>query len=1562
MENLKLKRWAELLLDTGKRNNLINFKNRYTSVVEIVHPHSFTLFSKVLSDYAFEPIYLLDGEKFSLLQATDEEKKFLFKEKYASRVKRAGDVLLFTDEIRTLSTLKNISKKARLATEETGVNIAYMAFGFIHWFEKNEHEEYLAPVLLVPVIFENRGALKAPKIHVLESEITLNPSFEYKCEKEFGVILPAYENQTLEEYLTLIGEKIGPLGWFVSDECKISTFSFLKINMYRDIEDNEERILKNPNVQILLGDESVLRKKEFVAEDAELHSVVDADESQEEAIRAVKSGESIVLQGPPGTGKSQTITNIIAECLADGKKVLFVSEKLAALNVVYEKLKSAGLNDFCLELHSHKANKKDFIAEINKTLKAERVVLTERAGKEIELKNLAKNKLQDYKTALHKKDNKIKKSVYELINDYFECDKSPDFYYTEEGVESVDEETFLQRIEVLQQFEEYAKSICYDYRNYCWYGYCDEEVSFLKRKEVEETIKKLIELFEKAEPFALEVKEKFLLNIENLYELRNVGKTLSYLSNSTLITPALIESPRALLDAVITMKEIALNIQECEKQISLIFNDDVYSLASECKNYYSDLQTKYNTITARIFIISYKKLINEFSKNLKSGKKINYKQALCYTNKLALWQELTTLFNENESKIKECFGTFYKGVYSDWDAMIKEIDTLISLISSCPVVAPIVNYSLEKYNSLLLEFGAVGGAIETLFEDYQESLRRMDVSFDKNIFSFRTEDFIASSKKLEKMQENIDFLSDWCYFYKVILRAKNMELGEFIDYYLDDNLQIDKLTKTYKREFYRSYAEKLILSDPVLHSFTRISQDKTVEVFIDKDKTCLQVNKAKIKASLSDKRPNLSYVAPGSEVSVLLHEGAKKRMQKSVRRLLLEAGETIQLLKPCFLMSPLSVSTFLVGGRIDFDVVVFDEASQIFPQDAIGAIYRGKQIVVVGDSKQMPPSNFFMNTVTGAIEEDFADEEVSDYESILDICSACFTQKCLKWHYRSKHESLIAFSNRHFYESSLISFPSVSKKRVGLGVDYYYAGGIYEQSARVNRKEAEMVADLVFEHFDKNPHLSLGVVAFNMSQQNYIEKVINARRIENPAYEKFFNESAKEYFFVKNLETVQGDERDVIIFSVAYAKNFSGKFIHNFGPLNHVGGERRLNVAVTRAKRNVKLVCSIDSSDIDLSRTGAEGARLLKEYIAYAESGKLEPLGEMEKVDADGFENEIASFIEENGYAVEKKVGQSSAKIDIAVKSENKKQFMLAIECDGTSYSAVNSARDRERLRKQILMSAGWSYYRIWSVDWFRNNGAEREKLLKILTKCINISDHGGVKTLTKEVKSEMDKYSLESVEDIADDISKGEISEDLLPEGEEIVSVVEKKEVWAEPLLKEKEEKDFGFPVYNLCDVDAFYLNYGSNFQTFVKEVLKVEAPLSEQWFLRRIVHLFGRSVVNITVINSFNSKMKGCEYHGIIRKNGFLYLEEKTEFNLRVPSDSVRRTIDCIAVEELAGGLLRIVNHNVSIEKERLFKTLAYRLGVSKINAMARIRFEQALLLIASKINIDGLIISKK
>jgi very-short-patch-repair endonuclease len=443
-------------------------------------------------------------------------------------------------------------------------------------------------------------------------------------------------------------------------------------------------------------------------------------------------------------------------------------------------------------------------------------------------------------------------------------------------------------------------------------------------------------------------------------------------------------------------------------------------------------------------------------------------------------------------------------------------------------------------------------------------------------------------------------------------------------------------------------------------------------------------------------------------VAVIRREAAKKRGHKSLRKLLGEAGAAVQALRPVFMMSPISVAQFLEPGAVEFDLLIIDEASQVRPVEALGSIARARQIVVVGDDKQLPPTNFFDVQLERDEDESAEDQgvEVGDLESVLGLCCAQgLTTRMLRWHYRSQHESLIAVSNREFYDSKLFIVPSPAPDSEELGLHFrHIANGHFDRGgARTNREEARAVAQRVIDHAERRPHETLGVGAFSVAQRDAVLDELEVLRRQRPQLEPFFAESGAEPFFVKNLENIQGDERDVIFISIGYARDKSGYMAMSFGPLQRDGGERRLNVLISRARKRCEVFSSITADDVDLERARSRGAAALKTFLKYAQHRILDVASATGRDYDSEFERQVGEAVRGLGYEVDSQVGIAGFFIDLAVKDPAQPgRYLLGIECDGAAYHSSRSARDRDRLRQAVLEDRGWTIHRIWSTDWFQ--------------------------------------------------------------------------------------------------------------------------------------------------------------------------------------------------------------------------------------------------------------------
>lgn len=526
---------------------------------------------------------------------------------------------------------------------------------------------------------------------------------------------------------------------------------------------------------------------------------------------------------------------------------------------------------------------------------------------------------------------------------------------------------------------------------------------------------------------------------------------------------------------------------------------------------------------------------------------------------------------------------------------------------------------------------------------------------------------------------------------------------------VEQRVEAGLVADTIERAALTRWVDEAIDRDERLTPRRSTERDGLLEEFRVLDRALVRAAAAEVINACSERRPR--SLAGGA--GVINQQAELKRRHKPVRRLLSEAGEAAQQLKPCFMMSPLSVAQFLPPG-LQFDVVIFDEASQVREADAIGCIYRGRQLIVAGDQKQLPPTDFFSRATSADGDEADDTEGVLDFQSVLDRCKAQGIPSLpLNWHYRSRHESLIDFSNRSFYGGRLHTFPGAAFEAPDLGVELLHVDGVYRRgSTRDNPVEAEKVVDRVVFHRTNHPDLSLGVVAFSSAQQVAVESAIERRSGTEPVLRELVTDDRLGGFFVKNLENVQGDERDIIIFSVGYGPDENGKLTMNFGPLNRDGGERRLNVAITRARRRVEVVSSITAGQI---RADRPAIRHLARYLDYAERGPAALAIEIgpEGADAESpFEEEVLRSIMAMGYDPVPQVGVAGYRVDIGVRHPTMPgSYVLGVECDGATYHSSKVARDRDRLRQAVLEGLGWTIHRIWSTAWFMDRAGEEARL-----------------------------------------------------------------------------------------------------------------------------------------------------------------------------------------------------------------------------------------------------------
>ena len=729
----------------------------------------------------------------------------------------------------------------------------------------------------------------------------------------------------------------------------------------------------------------------------------------------------------------------------------------------------------------------------------------------------------------------------------------------------------------------------------------------------------------------------------------------------------------------------------------------------------------------------------------------------------------------------------------------------------------------------------------------------------------REQNLDECSAALEKWGANAGELEAYARWMGVQREIGELGLKAFWDEARARDWDENMLWPALEKRFWTSWLDEAASEDAALARFVGARHQAVRARFEALDAQSLCGAQQRLRSELWAKKPhsnslNSNALNAGGEIAVLRREARKKARHKPLRQLFREMPHLLRALKPCVLMSPLAIAQFMEAERAHFDVLIFDEASQICPEDAVGAMMRAAQIIVVGDRKQLPPTRFFSaaNLADDESEEESFDDGI--YESILDACAPHLPNYLLSWHYRSRDEALIAFSNRHFYEDKLITFPNAQRAAsAGRGVRFVQADGVYirgkSRAARTNPREAERVAELVFEHIERAPDASLGVIALNAQQARAIENAVERIRELRPAREAFFVRAGDEKFFVKALENVQGDERDAIILSIGYGPDEHGKISLNFGPINREGGERRLNVAVTRARESLCVVASMAPEAIDLSRTQRLGPRLLREYLEMARRGGD---AELRLAAADAAREDVmdlvASRLRERGYEVAQRVGQSALRVDVAVAhSHEPERFVLGIECDGPDYALAPMARDRDRIRPAMLRSLGWNLWRVWTPEWLKNPDAQLERILHALEN----------PAATETVASEDEEPSGASVELAALDQTlptstflDGEANVAFDGDADEAPQVLATPEFEA---ASQEAEFDDGVQIYRAAELgivgdgDEFRVlvaRHAPKLRDIIVEVVEIEGPIASAVLARRVARAFGFARVGDMIV----------------------------------------------------------------------------------------------------------------
>lgn len=1329
--------WQRKLLDLTKKNSLLSFKDRAVAI-RIYCPEIGAMEDQLAA-----------GAEFSFLSAEDSPLNDAERSNDLFRLQGGNDLhrSFALEQLHRKVMIANVSKKrmehcalsllrkAKNDLEEGGSNTLFLALGMLRWKENPEDDRsYRAPLILIPVQLSRKTAKAKIKLKQLPDESPIfNMTLIEFLQTEYEIDLSQFREELPRDesgvdvpliWATVRAAIAEQPGFEVVEELVLASFSFAKYLMWRDLKDRIEDLKQNPFVKHLVDspEDAYAQDSRFVANDQvdekvdpdKVFTPLNCDSYQLVAVEASGRPQDFVLEGPPGTGKSETIANIICHNLAIGRKVLFVAEKMAALNVVYQRMKKVGLEHLCLELHSNKANKKavleQFRNSVSKREMAQENNWVERAKK---LKS-TRDQLNLYVSALHEKRHYdlSTRQVISRLSLYKEqhtlafpwsigLDAGP--IKTADELDSMLDTVGHAALSYtdIQHIDTHAfHSITSVNWSNAWQS---EVVACLN--DLKQCIANLTKASQAlSTDFELTIETQTLQTLERMQGIAQVVEVADAHPIGYLFGKGVKET----LTELEQLQKEKDSFEETSATIAHGINPE--RLSQTPVDEWLSLAERGEGGWFKRFIARWK--LNRQAKKLGYTKFKDLKVIAHFKLALKLYESITRIAPKFESS----------GVWQGWETSSESLNTAVSrsqktfnqisggvsLASDVPKFLTLLKTRLVDGRDFLehsntLQFSS---EYQSAWNAYQSAITQAETLGIK----------LDSGIEIKQVDSVLDIiilgeskLKPWVEWQQSVEQLKRFDLQVVADQLIAGTLMPEEAKEVVFTGFCRWLAPQLIDESEILRTFKASSHEQLLEDFREMDEHLAKTTSEYIAATAAEKMPNPLEKDQSKEFGLLARELQKKTRHKPIRTLINDMGENLLKLTPCLMMSPLSVAQFLPSTFNGFDLVLFDEASQITTWDSVGAIARGRNVIVVGDPKQMPPTNFF----GGSVSSDNPDEE--DLESILDqALAARLPHRRLNGHYRSRHETLIAFSNNKYYDNQLVTYPACDTKESA--VSLHRVDGIYSQGkgGRNNAIEAAAVVEEIVRRLT-TPLLqdqSIGVVTLNAEQQRLIDDLLDDARRKNPGIEPYFNnEDGNEGVFVKNLESVQGDERDIIMLSLGFgptspeAKTMS----MNLGPLNKQGGERRLNVAITRAKYEVLVFSSFDSSMIDLSRTSALAIEHLKHYLEFAEKGTVALAQQasaaygVDQFDSD-FEQSVAVALREKGWKIQTQIGVSKFRIDLGViHPEHPGTYLAGIECDGATYHSSPSARDRDRVRHIILENLGWTLIRLWSTDYFQD-------------------------------------------------------------------------------------------------------------------------------------------------------------------------------------------------------------------------------------------------------------------
>jgi very-short-patch-repair endonuclease len=1488
MAATRLRGWKERLLDLTLRNRMLAFR-----------PEARTTLPLAPSSLAALAVRLAAPGAWVDLVADD------------SPTPPDGEPLrVALSDVERMARAVSVDRASRAALLEGGANTLFAALGFLEWAEPGGAAEgaRLAPLLLVPVEIEIQRSVRRVRIRRAEDDVTVNVTLIEKLARDHQLDLSAiagFERDDIaidvDWVLDTVRQAIaGVDGWRVIDGAALAHLTFAKFLLWRDLEDNADRLLQSPVVQHLVrgGAAEFANPVDAVDpgtlddEPAPLTLVLDSDATQTAAVWSALRGRSFVLQGPPGTGKSQTIANLVAAALGAGKRVLVVAEKMAALDVVQRRLREAGLGDWVLELHSHKANKREVIAQLAEGLRREATGAQPQWEARAADLHAARAELNAYVRALHG-ERPIGRSFYQASAQLLAVRTLPTIALGLRGPLALSSASWEELLDQSERFAAVAADVepvgdhpLSDVRFAEW-SESDSEAAVTRVETALEALSG-VELAATELADALEVSPP-----TDLAAIAVLARVAASLADGPL-PPGALDGTIAYLDAARAFASAHQSWQTRSRAVAQRWHPGIYripELPLYTRRYARFM--RWPRWLAWVFLRAARRGIATYARHQLPD---NATIAADLETALDVESRREPLLAERKRLMDGAAGTWTGDPPDELVKLAERAQDVIETLARAREAGHDVPDGLisllapttpaERRRSMNKRAAEAGRAIERFrvaWRSLIDLLLALPLAMDG--------DLPAHRERLERWHGGLPLLRGWAFYNRACAALEEAGLGAVVDVHRTDSSRsvlAVEVPSLVERSVLKEWVNSVRDAEDPLRTFSGADRNRQIARFRKLDQAQLALAARQIAWVLEQRVPRVgSDVPDSSEPGILLREAGKKARQKSVRRLMQEIPTLIGRLKPCLLMSPLSVAQYLPADGRRFDLVVFDEASQIATHDAIGALARGNQVVVVGDSQQLPPTAFFLE----------------------EAVAARLPQQRLGWHYRSRHEDLIRFSNDHYYDGALSVFPAARSRAWDLGIHWHFVerGRYGKARSRTNPAEAKALVDhLVFELLRVAPgERSFGVVTFSLPQQALVADLLDEARRVRPEIEGHFVDP-HEPVFVKNLESVQGDERDVILFSVGYGPDDQGRVWMNFGPLNREGGERRLNVAVSRARRQLRVFSSLEHTQIDLARTRSRGARHLQEFLRYAAERGSPPEPQVRpKEFPSAFEREVAEALHTRGWDFETRVGCGQYRVDLAVvHPERPDHYLLGVELDGPSYASAATARDRDRLRQQVLEDLGWRLHRIWSTDWW----FDRKKELARLEQALDES-------LLGDAVPEEDTEPILQVIDEDEDERPTEVR--MSPEVEPYVE--------AEPAAVTDQAS-------LLHDADTL-----AELREVVGQVLAQEAPIHLAELTRRVGAAFGIVKVTLRAQKRVMSVAKKLDNPGVLRGQ-FVWLSDvdpETYDRVRGPTagGEPAREVEHIPPEEIAHAVRRVLGQNVSMSHAELVRETARVFGIQRV-----------------------------